>query len=223
MTSAIAERINSIRQTLPNSVRLIGVTKQVSVQNIRAAYFAGIRDFGESRIQEAIEKQTQLQDLPDIKWHFIGHLQSNKAQKALEHFQVIHSLDNLKLAQRLNRLAEEISIQPEVLLQIKILPDHNKHGWTIPELLTDIPELNLCNNLKIQGLMTIPPLGLNETQTLALFQETRALANQIEAENWPNIKMHHLSMGMSEDYHLAIKAGATYIRLGTVIFGDRNT
>lgn len=115
-----------------------------------------------------------------------------------------------------------MSIQPEVLLQVKILPDRNKHGWTLPELLTDIPELNLCSNLKIQGLMTIPPLGLNETQTLALFQETRALANKIGAENWPNIKMQHLSMGMSEDYHLAIQAGATYIRLGTIIFGDRN-
>ena len=110
----IASRINSIRQHLPESVRLIAVTKQVPTDAIREAYDAGIRDFGESKVQETAEKQSQLQDLPDINWHLIGHLQANKAAKALEHFQWIHSLDNLKIAQRLSRLAGEQSCSPQV-------------------------------------------------------------------------------------------------------------
>lgn len=123
MSGSISERINTVRAQLPPSVRLIAVTKQVPSDVIRAAYTAGIRDFGENRIQEAIAKQAELQDLSDITWHFIGHLQSNKAKKALENFQWIHSVDNLKLAQRLNELAQQIGISPCVCLQVKILPD----------------------------------------------------------------------------------------------------
>src|SRR4028118_2258788 len=118
MTGLIAERIANIRQQLPAGVRLIAVTKQVPVDAMREAYAAGIRDFGESRIQEAELKQSQLQDLPDITWHLIGHLQSNKARKALEQFHWIHSCDSLNLAQRLNRLAAELSLRPKVCLQV---------------------------------------------------------------------------------------------------------
>ncbi|MEG4999887.1 YggS family pyridoxal phosphate-dependent enzyme [Microcoleus sp. B4-D4] len=217
----ITSRINSIRQHLPESVRLIAVTKQVSTDAIREAYGAGIRDFGESKVQETVEKQNQLQDLPDINWHLIGHLQANKAAKALEHFQWIHSVDNLKLAARLDRIAGEQSCSPQVGLQVKMLPDPDKYGWTVPELLADLPELNKCENLKIQGLMTIPPLGLDEAQILELFNSTRELANKIQQQNLPHIQMQQLSMGMSGDYHLAIQAGATMIRLGTSLFGSR--
>ncbi|MBE9163788.1 YggS family pyridoxal phosphate-dependent enzyme [Tychonema sp. LEGE 06208] len=218
---SITSRINSIRQHLPESVRLIAVTKQVSTDAIREAYGAGIRDFGESKVQETVEKQNQLQDLPDINWHLIGHLQANKAAKALEHFQWIHSVDNLKLAARLDRIAGEQSCSQEVCLQVKMLPDPDKYGWTVPELLADLPELNKCQNLKIQGLMTIPPLGLDEAQILELFNSTRELANKIQQQNLPHIQMQQLSMGMSGDYHLAIQAGATMIRLGTSLFGSR--
>ncbi|MEG3940942.1 MULTISPECIES: YggS family pyridoxal phosphate-dependent enzyme [unclassified Microcoleus] len=217
----ITSRINSIRQHLPESVRLIAVTKQVSTDAIREAYGAGIRDFGESKVQETVEKQNQLQDLPGINWHLIGHLQANKAAKALEHFQWIHSVDNLKLAARLDRIAGEQSCSREVCLQVKMLPDPDKYGWTVPELLADLPELNKCQNLKIQGLMTIPPLGLDEAQILELFNSTRELANKIQQQNLPHIQMQQLSMGMSGDYHLAIQAGATMIRLGTSLFGSR--
>jgi len=217
----ITSRIESIRQQLPASVRLIAVSKQVSAEFVREAYNCGVRDFGESRIQEAAEKQSQLQDLPDINWHLIGHLQANKAAKALEQFQWIHTLDSLKLATRLSRLAGEMSCSPQVCLQVKILPDPDKYGWSVPELLADLRELDECQHLKIQGLMTIPPLGLDDSQILDFFNSTRELADKIKQQNLQHIQMQQLSMGMSGDYHLAIQAGATMIRLGQTLFGSR--
>ncbi|MGK7877571.1 MAG: YggS family pyridoxal phosphate-dependent enzyme [Xenococcaceae cyanobacterium] len=221
MTGLIAQRINQIRQQLPSNIRLIAVTKQVSVEAMREAYAAGIRDFGENRVQEALPKQQQLQDLPDICWHFLGHLQTNKAKKVLEHFQWIHSVDSLKLAGRLNRLAAELPCQPQVCLQVKVLPDPNKYGWNVSELLVDLPQLDRCKYLRIQGLMTILPLGLSGSQTLGAFEATRELAEKIEQQNWSNLQMQQLSMGMSTDYLLAVKAGATMVRLGRIIFGER--
>jgi len=223
MTGSIAQRITEIRQQLPESVRLIAVTKQVPVDAMREAYVAGVRDFGESRIQEVELKQTQLLDLPDITWHLIGHLQSNKARKALEIFQWIHSLDSLKLAQRLDELAAGQPSKPHVCLQVKLLPDANKSGWTVPELLADLPSLDQCSNLQIQGLMTIPPLDLDSSEILAVFDRTRELADKIRQQNWLNIHIQQLSMGMSADYQQAVQAGATMIRLGRIIFGERMT
>ena len=221
MTSSLSQRITTIWASLPPSVRLIAVSKTFPAEDIRAAYNAGIRDFGENRIQEAASKQAELQDLPDITWHFIGRLQSNKAKKALELFDWIHSVDNLKLAQRLNQLAQELGVSPQVCLQVKILPDPNKSGWSIPELLADLPALNQCKDLQIQGLMTIPPLGLNETQTIDVFNNTSDLAKEIQKQNWSHLKMQELSMGMSGDYQLAVPAGSTMVRLGTILFGQR--
>ena len=221
MIDSIHERIHAIRSKLPDSVRLIAVTKTVTSEVIRSAYDAGIRDFGENRIQEVISKQNDLQDLTDIKWHFIGHLQSNKAKKALQHFSWVHSVDNLKLAQRLHHLAAELGVTPLVYLQVKILPDPSKSGWHIPELMTDLPALNQCKNLQVQGLMTITPRGLNDPQTLDVFNRTRKLAVEIQSQNWSHMQMEQLSMGMSSDYHLAIQAGATMVRLGTILFGER--
>ena len=221
MIDSIASRIASIRQQLPDSVKVIAVTKQVSVVAMREAYAAGVRDFGESRVQEAEFKQIQLQDLTDISWHFIGRLQSNKAKKALEKFQWIHSLDSLKLAQRLDQLAQTLEDKPQLCLQVKIVPDPNKSGWTVPSLLADLPELNQCSNLKIQGLMTIPPLGLNDAEILSVFECTRELAQKIQQQNWSNMQMQQLSMGMSDDYQLGVQAGATMVRLGRILFGER--
>lgn len=221
MTGAIAQRLFQIRQQLPESVRLIAVSKQVSPEAMREAYAAGVRDFGESRITEAELKQAQLQDLPDITWHLIGHLQSNKARKALEQFQWIHSIDSLKLAQRLNQLALELSRQPLICLQVKLLPDPNKYGWTVPQLLADLPALNECYNLQIQGLMTIPPFDLKGSEILSVFDSTRKLADEIRQQKWSNIQMQQLSMGMSDDYPLAVQAGATMVRLGRILFGER--
>jgi hypothetical protein len=221
MTGSIAQRITKIRQQLPAGVRIIAVTKQVSVDAMREAYAAGIRDFGESRIQEAEAKLAQLGDLPDLNWHLIGHLQANKAKKALEQFQWIHSCDSLNLAQRLNRLAAELSLSPKICLQVKIVPDPNKYGWTVPELLGDLPELDQCNALNVQGLMTILPLGLSQQESLQVFEQTREVAEKIRQQNWSNLQMRELSMGMSGDYLLAVQAGATMVRLGQIIFGER--
>lgn len=221
MSGLITERIADIRQQLPAGVRLIAVTKQVSVDAMREAYAAGIRDFGESRTQEAEAKVAQLKDLPNLNWHLIGHLQNNKAKKALEQFQWIHSCDSLKLAQRLNRIAAELSLRPQVCLQVKVVPDPDKYGWTVPELLADLPELDQCDAIQIQGLMTILPLGLSQQESLAVFERTRELAEKIRQQNWLNLQMHELSMGMSGDYPLAVQAGATMVRLGRIIFGER--
>lgn len=221
MSNPYQDRINQIRSQLPAQVRLIAVTKTVPAEVIRIAYTAGIRDFAESRIQEAAAKQASLHDLTDITWHFIGHLQSNKAKKALELFQWIHSVDNLTIAQRLNQLASTMNLKERVCLQVKILPDPSKSGWNISQLLEDLPSINDCENLQCQGLMTIPPLGLNEIQTLEVFNETRELAEKINAQKWSNIHLEELSMGMSSDYNLAIQAGATMIRLGSILFGAR--
>ncbi|CEJ42308.1 YggS family pyridoxal phosphate-dependent enzyme [Umezakia ovalisporum] len=221
MSTSISERITDICASLPPSVRLIAVSKTFPSEAIRAAYAAGIRDFGENRIQEAASKQAELKDLPDITWHFIGHLQSNKAKKAIELFHWIHSVDNLNLAQRLNQLAQELGINPQVCLQVKILPDPNKSGWNVPELLANLPALNQCQNLQIQGLMTITPLGLNDAETINVFNSAHKLAQEIREQNWSHLKMQELSMGMSGDYQLAVQAGATMIRLGTILFGQR--
>ena len=221
MTNSIADRISTNRQQFPAPVRLIAVTKQVSVAAMREAYAAGIRDFGESRVQEATSKQAQLQDLSDITWHFIGRLQSNKAKKVLEQFQWVHSLDSLRLAQRLDELAQPLSCKPQVCLQVKLLPDLNKSGWTVEQLLSDLAELNQCSNLQIRGLMTIPPLGLNDSEILSVFNRTRELAALIQQQNWSQIEMEQLSMGMSDAYQLALAAGATMVRLGRILFGIR--
>lgn len=217
----IFQRIADLRQTLPASVKLIAVTKQVPPAAMRAAYAAGVRDFGESRIQEAEVKQAELSDLQDVTWHLIGHLQANKAQKALQLFQWIHSVDSLKLAQRLDRLAASGSEKPNTCLQVKLLPDPTKYGWSSEELIADLAELDQLQSIQIRGLMTIAPLGLTDSELLNLFAQTAQLAATIQNRHWLHIQMQELSMGMSGDYKLAVQAGATMIRVGRSLFGDR--
>ncbi|NBD32372.1 MAG: YggS family pyridoxal phosphate-dependent enzyme [Cyanobacteria bacterium] len=222
MTVDITKRIQELRETIPPHVRLIAVTKTVSVEKIREAYAAGIRDFGENKIQEALAKQKELQNLSDIRWHFIGHLQTNKAKLALMHFHWIHTCDRAKLAQRLSRLTTELAIAPpKLLLQVKPLPDPNKYGWTIPELLEALPTLDQYQNLKIQGLMTILPFDQSPEEIRLGFDKVRDLSQQIASQHYAHLEMKELSMGMSADYLAAIEAGATMIRLGRTIFGER--
>lgn len=220
-SDSVATRINRLRLEIPAYVRLIAVSKQVPVALMRQAYNAGIRDFGESKVQEALNKQAELKDLTDITWHLIGHLQSNKARLALQHFDWIHSVDSLKLAHRINSIAQELSVSPKVCLQVKIVPDPQKYGWSIQELETDLQQLSQYHHLDIQGLMVILPLGLTSDAAFSVFQQAQQLRQQIQNQNWQNISMKELSMGMSADYLLAIKAGATMIRLGQILFGQR--
>ena len=217
----IAQNIETIRRDLPDSVRLMAVSKQVSVELMREAYAVGIRDFGESKIQEAQTKQQELADLPDICWHLIGHLQGNKVRKAVQLFDWIHSVDSLKLLQQIDRVAAELDTTPQICLQVKILPDPDKYGWTISELLADLAQISDCQHLKISGLMAIPPLGLTLAQTQEFFERSRDLSHQIAAQPGIELQMSELSIGMSGDYLPAIAAGATIIRLGSIIFGDR--
>jgi PLP dependent protein len=221
MTGSIAHNIDMIRRDLPATVTLMAVTKQVSVIAMREAYATGIRDFGESRIQEAEAKQQELADLTDLRWHLIGHLQSNKVRKALQIFDWIHSVDSLKLAQQIDRVAAELQLRPNICLQVKLLPDPDKYGWTVPELFTDLPQLDRLEQLHIRGLMAIPPLGLTPPELQQLFEQARDLRDRIQAQTWGNLHLSELSMGMSGDYLQAIPAGSTIVRLGSILFGDR--
>jgi PLP dependent protein len=215
---SIAQNIATIQQDLPASVKLLAVTKQASVAQMREAYAVGIRDFGESRIQDAQTKQQELADLPDICWHLIGHLQGNKVRKALQLFDWIHSVDSLRLLQQIDRVATELATTPNICLQVKVLPDPDKYGWTVPELMADLPQIAECHQLQIKGLMAIPPLGLTSDQTRGFFDRVRELSCQLNQQPGLNLQLSELSMGMSGDYRLAIAAGSTIIRPGSTIF-----
>jgi PLP dependent protein len=221
---SIAARVQHLRSMTPNSVRIVAVTKTVPSDLMREAYGAGIRDFGESRLQEAMQKQEELKDLSGITWHLIGHLQGNKAKQALQHFQWIHSVDSVAIALRLNQLAADLPVpSPKLCLQVKLSPDPNKFGWTAPELLDQLSLLQPLKHLSIQGLMTILPLHLSTTEQLATFQSVKNLAQHITNHAHTPIPITELSMGMSSDFPLAIQAGATLIRPGRILFGDRTT
>lgn len=228
VNNLMIEQISQIKGKIPFNVRLIAVSKTVSVENMRLAYQAGIRDFAENRLQEALTKQSQLKDLNDICWHFIGHLQSNKAKKVVESFTWIHSVDSLKIAQRLDNFAqqaltnEQITKPPQVCLQVKVLPDKNKYGWDIEYLWPDLELISQLKYLQVRGLMTILPWGLSPEKSLFAFQQVKKLATEIQQKSYFTSEFNQLSMGMSGDYPLAIKAGATMIRLGTIIFGSRS-
>jgi PLP dependent protein len=212
----ISDRLNTLRDTLPPTVKLVAVSKYTTVAAMRAAYAAGIRDFGESRIQEIGQKQQEMQDLSDITWHMIGHIQSNKTKQAISICNWIHSIDRLSLAQQCDRLIPELSVSPKLCLQVKLVDDPSKFGWEPEQLLADLPALQQCQNLNLVGLMTILPLGLDQAQSYQVFQDTAKLAEKLRSLGLTTIT--ELSMGMSGDYAIAIQAGATLIRVGSRIF-----
>ncbi|MFN6141076.1 MAG: YggS family pyridoxal phosphate-dependent enzyme [Pseudanabaena sp.] len=216
MSQTIAERLNQIRSNISTNVKLVAVSKYTTTEAIRAAYKAGIRDFGESRVHDAKIKQMELADLTDITWHMIGSLQSNKTRQAIAQFDWIQSLDRLRLAEQCDRLIQELGKSPKLLLQVKLAEDPHKSGWTESELLADLHQLEKLQNLNIVGLMSILPLGLNESQAYDVFSRVGELAAKLRSLGWSNIQ--ELSMGMSADYAIAVKAGATMIRVGNQIF-----
>jgi hypothetical protein len=214
----IAERVAQVYSEIPANVRLIAVTKQVDAQQIRQTYNqTKIRDFAENRLQSALEKKPVLQDLSDICWHFIGHLQSNKAKKVIQEFEWIHSVDNLALLQQLDKIALQNNLQRSICLQVKALSDPNKFGWTINQLQQEFAEIEKCQkSLSIRGLMTILPIGLSSEQKIAAFSTIRDLAKSLSASS--TVTLDQLSMGMSGDYKEAVACGATMIRLGQAIY-----
>lgn len=216
LSQIISDRLNQIRAKIPPQVKLVAVSKYTTTEAIRAAYAADVRDFAESRVQEAKIKQEELADLTDITWHMIGSLQSNKARAAIAQFDWIHSIDRLSLAEQCDRLIPERNKSPKLLLQVKLADDPSKSGWSESELLADLPSLEKLQNLNIVGLMTILPLGLDQSQAYEVFHRVANLAEKLRSLGWHNIQ--ELSMGMSADYEIAVKAGASIIRVGSQIF-----
>ena len=198
---------------MPEGVKLLAVSKGHPAEPVRELAALGQLDFGESRVQEALPKQEQLADLPQLRWHFIGRLQANKVRPVVKSFAVIHSVDSLALAQRVSRIAAEEGVVPSVLLQVKLRPDPAKGGWDPQALLEHWPELQALPSLRLTGLMTMAPLGLPLDQRTGLFADCRALADRLALPD--------CSMGMSGDWREAAAAGATWVRVGSALFGAR--
>ncbi|MBZ5505737.1 MAG: YggS family pyridoxal phosphate-dependent enzyme [Acidobacteriia bacterium] len=224
--AAIGERIARAAARVgrnPGSVMLMAVSKTVEPERIRQAYAAGIRVFGENRVQEFGEKAAALSDLKDAEWHLIGHLQSNKAKKAVELFQAVDSVDSLRLAERLNQAVEHTEKKLSVLIEIKVGEEESKAG--IP---ADSPELdNLLRaaprleHLQIRGLMAVPPFTEDPEGARPYFRLLRDLRDTIAARKLSGVPMDVLSMGMSHDFEVAIEEGSTCVRVGSAIFGSR--
>ena len=195
----------------PGEITLVVVTKEVEVSAIRAAFDCGIRDFGENRVQEAEDKIAQLSDLkPDVTWHMVGHLQSNKARTAVELFDIIHSIDSVRLAEILSRRAEKTF---PVLLQVNVSGEATKGGFVMGEIVNAVNEIKRLPNLKVMGLMTIAPLAADPEEVRPVFRKLRELRDSLGLE--------HLSMGMTDDFEVAVEEGATMLRVGRAIFGER--
>jgi pyridoxal phosphate enzyme (YggS family) len=196
-----------------SELKLVAVTKEVSTETVKKALALGIRDFGENTVQEASRKITDLATVrPELTWHMMGHLQSNKARQAGKLFDIIHSINTVKLAQILDKQAEKII---PVLLQVNIAGEPTKSGFAPEALETAIAEMRSLSSLKIKGLMTIAPLSDNPEKSRPIFKKLRLLRDKL--------KLEHLSMGMSDDFEIAVEEGATILRIGRAIFGERRS
>jgi len=207
----------------PATITLMAVSKTVEPGRIRDAYAAGLKMFGENRVQEFAEKNSALADLPDAQWRLIGHLQTNKAKRAAELFSAVDSLDSLRLAEKLNTAATELRKKLEVLIEINVGAEGTKAGIhldspELDELLMAAPRLE---SLAIRGLMAIPPHTEDPEGARPYFRLLRDLRDQIMIRNLPAVSMDVLSMGMSHDFEVAVEEGSTCVRVGTAIFGER--
>jgi pyridoxal phosphate enzyme (YggS family) len=204
----------------PEEVKLVAISKTVPAERIREAYAAGLRDFGENRVQEAKAKRPALSDL-NVTWHLVGHLQTNKAKPARELFHWVHSLDSLRLAEKLDQAAARGGGRLPVLLEVNLGEEAAKSGAREAELLQLAEQAGRLESLELRGLMVIPPFFAEPEQVRPYFRRLRELAKEIDSRSLPNVSMRELSMGMSHDFEVAIEEGATVIRVGTAIFGPR--
>ena len=204
----------------PASVRLLTVSKTVSAERVTEAIDAGIRLLGENYIQEAREKIDTLRGSPAV-WHFIGHLQTNKARFAVGLFDLIHSVDSIKLARELDKQARRQGKVQPILIQVNIAEEKSKSGITEQAAPQLIREISRCGNLSVRGLMTMPPFFNAPEKVRPYFKALRQLAGRIAAMNIDGVTMTELSMGMTGDFEVAIEEGATIVRVGTAIFGER--
>ena len=233
MQSLIKENIEVIRKRIekaaikvgrnPSDIKLIAVTKNVEPQNIIEAIEAGVVDFGENRVQELLNKANIIEEKSDknIKWHMIGHLQTNKVKYIVDKITMIHSLDSLKLAQEIDRKAQKLGKTIDVLIQVNIAEEVTKFGLKKYEVLDFVQMVGSLKNIKVKGLMTIAPFAENPEQVRFVFSGLRKIFIDICRKNINNIDMKYLSMGMSNDFEIAIEEGANIVRIGTAIFGKR--
>jgi pyridoxal phosphate enzyme (YggS family) len=226
----IAENFRNIRAEIaecarnsgrdPSSIELIAVSKTFDVESVREAFGAGARDFGENFAQELREKQAQLADLP-IRWHFIGHLQTNKVKTIAPLVTLVHSLDSFHLAEEISRRAARANRSIDVLVEVHTTDEATKYGVPPEQVLPLVRDLSGLPSLRVQGLMTMGPFSDDAESSRACFRLTAALARDIAAQGIQGVEMRHLSMGMTHDFRIAIEEGATMIRIGTAIFGKR--
>jgi pyridoxal phosphate enzyme (YggS family) len=206
---------------VPDDVKLLAISKTCPPESIRAAYEAGLRDFGENRVQEAAAKRPGLSDL-SITWHLVGHLQTNKAKAARELFHWVHSVDSFRLAQKLDQATASAGGRLLVLLEVNLGGEESKAGVGESEVIQLAEQIGQLATLEVRGLMVIPPFFDDPEQVRPYFRRLRELAQEIDAKNIANVSMRELSMGMSHDFEVAIEEGATIIRVGTSIFGRRS-
>lgn len=220
----VKEQVISVcdKNSIPkDKVTLIAVSKTKPVSDIEQVYEAGCRDFGENKAQELKEK---FEVLPkDIRWHFIGTLQKNKVKYVVGKAFLIHSVDSYELALEIQKRAEKMDIHCDILIEVNVAKEDTKQGiFEFEEVLEVVQKISLLKNVHIKGLMTIAPICEKSSDNAIYFKQLRDLSVDIKAKNIDNVCMDILSMGMSSDYETAIEEGATYVRVGTSIFGERN-
>ena len=203
-----------IKSKVPSNVNILAVSKGFKSQDIKTIQNLGQNDFGESKFQEAFEKQSILKDLRQIKWHFIGRIQSNKIRKIVQNFKYIHSVDSFEKLQKISNIAFEEKKNPLIMLQVKLSEDPTKGGFNSEFLISKWIEIQELKNIRLTGLMTINPKGLSSKENSELFKKCRSLAD--------SLRLPDCSMGMSGDWEEAINAGSTWLRLGSLIFGERS-
>jgi pyridoxal phosphate enzyme (YggS family) len=224
---SIADNLDRVREQITSAaansgrsaddVELVAITKTHPAEKVREAIEAGQTLFGESRVQEA---RLKIPELPsNMRWHFVGHLQKNKIRHALPLFEMIHSIDSLALAQDMNRIAQEEGLHPCVLLEVNVAGEGSKFGFAPDKLREQMEELLVLARLSIEGLMCIPPLAVESEDSRKFFVQVRELRDSLEKEF--NVKLPQLSMGMTQDFPIGIDEGATLVRVGTAIFGER--
>ena len=203
-----------IKNKIPSNVNILAVSKGFKSQEIKTIQNIGQNDFGESKFQEAFEKQLMLKELKQINWHFIGRIQSNKIRKIVQNFKYIHSVDSFEKLQKISNISLEEKKNPLIMLQVKLSEDPTKGGFNSELLISKWGEIQQLKNIKITGLMTINPRGLSSNENSELFKKCRSLADSLQLPD--------CSMGMSGDWEEAIDSGSTWLRLGSLIFGDRS-
>src|SRR5947208_2485629 len=224
---SIAENLERVREQIASAaaklgrsaddVELVAITKTHPAEKVREAIEAGQTLFGESRVQEA---RAKIPELPsNLRWHFVGHLQKNKIRHALPLFEMIHSVDSLGLAQEINRIAEEEGMHPRVLLEVNVAGEGSKFGFSPDKLRDQMEALLALPRLSIEGLMTIPPLAEEAEASRKYFVRLRALRDRLQTDF--RVDLAQLSMGMTQDFPIAVEEGATLVRVGTAIFGER--